>query len=47
MIVHNTSLSELQERVKNYSFVAEKIVNAEIFEVEPKKTDSRFDVLIG
>ena len=46
MIAHNTSLSELQEREKD-PFVAEKIVNAGIFEVEPKKTDSRFDFLIG
>ena len=47
VIAHNTSLPELQERVKNDPFVAEKIVSAEILEIDPKKTDDRLNFLIA
>ena len=38
VIVHNTSLSELQERVNNDPFVTEYVVNAEILEIDHKKS---------
>lgn len=46
VIAHKTSLPELQERVNNDPFVAEKIVNAEILEIDPKKADNRLNFLI-
>jgi len=47
VIAHNTSLSELNERVKEDPFVAENIVSSEIFEIEPKKADERLNFLVG
>ena len=47
VIAHNTSLSELQERVNKDPFVAENIVSAEILEIDPKKADDRLHFLIG
>jgi uncharacterized protein YciI len=47
LIAHNCSLSELQERVNNDPFVAQNIVNAEILEIDPKKTDERLSFLLG
>ena len=46
VIAHNTSLSELENRVNNDPFVTEDIVTAEIFEIDPKKTDERLSFLI-
>lgn len=46
VIAHNTSISELQERVNNDPFVAENVVNAEIFEIDPKKADERLSFLV-
>lgn len=37
VIAHNSSLSELQERVNNDPFVAENVVTAEILEIDAKK----------
>ncbi len=39
VIAHNTSLSELQDRVNEDPFVTENVVNAEILEIDPKKSD--------
>lgn len=47
VIAHNTSLSELQERVNNDPFVTENVVSAEILEIDPKKTDERLNFLVG
>lgn len=47
VIVHNSSLSELQERVNRDPFVAENIVQAEILEINPTKTDERLHFLVG
>ncbi len=47
VIVHNTSLSELQERVNKDPFVEENVVVPEILEIEPKKTDERLSFLVG
>lgn len=47
VIAHNTSLSELQERVNKDPFVAENIVNTEILEIDPKKVDDRLSFLVS
>ena len=47
VIVHNSSLSELQERVNHDSFVAENIVTVEIIEIDPKKSDERLSFLVN
>ena len=47
IIAHNTSVSELQERVSNDPFVSENVVSVEILEIEPKKADERLSVLVG
>jgi len=47
VIAHNTSLPELQERVKNDPFVSEKVVSVEILEIEAKKADERLSFLVG
>ena len=46
IVVHNTALSELQERVNQDPFVAENIVSAEILEITPAKADTRLDFLL-
>lgn len=47
IVAHNTSLSDLQSRVKSDPFVAEKVVSAEIIEITPSKTDERLKFLLG
>ncbi len=47
LLAHNTTLSELQDRVNDDPFVTQRIVNAEIFEIEPKKADQRLSFLLG
>ena len=47
IVAHNTSLSELQNRVNEDPFVAEDVVRAEILEVNPAKTDERLKFLLG
>ena len=46
IIAHNTSLPDLQIRVNDDPFVAENIVNAEILEITPSKTDERLAFLL-
>lgn len=46
IMAHNTSLSELQNRVNDDPFVAEGIVSAEIIEITPSKTDKRLSFLV-
>tara|TARA_B110001454_G_C12723230_1_gene435986 strand:+ start:21276 stop:21566 length:291 start_codon:yes stop_codon:yes gene_type:complete len=46
IIANNTSLNELSKRVDSDPFVIEKIVTAEIVEIEPGKADQRFDFLL-
>jgi len=43
---HNTTLSDLQERVNSDPFVAEGVVTAEILEITPAKTDDRLKFLL-
>jgi len=47
IVAHNTSLSDLQDRVNDDPFVAENIVSAEILEITPAKTDERLKFLLG
>jgi uncharacterized protein YciI len=47
IVAHNTTLSELQGRVKNDPFVAENVVSAEILEITPSKADERLKFLLG
>ncbi|NOZ52036.1 MAG: hypothetical protein GXP08_02660 [Gammaproteobacteria bacterium] len=46
ILAHNTSLPDLQNRVNNDPFVAENVVNAEILEITPSKTDQRLQFLL-
>lgn len=47
IVAHNTSLLDLQGRVNDDPFVAEKVVTAEIIEITPSKTDERLNFLLG
>ena len=46
IVAHNTSLSDLQNRVNRDPFVAEKVVSAEILEITPSKADERLKFLL-
>jgi len=46
IVAHNTSLSDLQDRVNSDPFVAEKVVDAEILDITPAKADARLAFLI-
>jgi uncharacterized protein YciI len=45
ILAHNTSLSDLQSRVKDDPFVAENVVSAEILEIAPSRTEKRLGFL--
>ncbi len=47
IVAHNTTLSDLRDRVNNDPFVAENIVSAEILEITPAKVDERLKFLLG
>ncbi len=47
LLAHNTSLADLERRVEQDPFVAEGVVNAEISEISPARTDDRLNFLIG
>jgi len=46
IVAHNTSLSDLQNRVNNDPFVTENVVSAEILEITPSKADERLKFLL-
>ena len=46
VIAHNTSFSELQDRVNKGPHVSEGVVSAEIIEIEPKKADEHLSFLV-
>jgi len=46
ILAHETSLADLQGRVSEDPFVAEKVVSAEILEVSPSITDERLNFLL-
>lgn len=45
IVAHDTSLSDLQERVNEDPFVAEEVVRAEIIEIRASKADERLAFL--
>ena len=47
ILAHNTSLADLQGRVSNDPFVAENVVKAEIFELDPGNADERLQFLVN
>jgi len=47
IVAHNTSLSDIQNRVSDDPFVAENVVGAEILEITASKTDERLQFLLG
>ena len=47
IVAHNTSLSDLQNKVNDDPFVAKNVVSAEILEINPSKTDERLEFLLG
>jgi uncharacterized protein YciI len=47
ILAHNTSLDDLQVRVNDDPFVAQDVVKAEIFELDPGKADERLQFLVN
>ncbi|MBI3415288.1 MAG: hypothetical protein HY043_08210 [Verrucomicrobia bacterium] len=47
ILAHSTSLADLQSRVNGDPFVAENVVKAEIFELDPGKADERLQFLVS
>lgn len=47
IVAHNTSRSELQQRVNEDPFVENHVVSAEILEITPAKADARLSFLLG
>ena len=47
IVAHHTSLPELQARMNEDPFVAEKIVNADILEIAPSRADERLQFLLA
>ncbi len=47
IVAHNTSRTDLQDRVNDDPFVAENVVSAEILEITPARTDERLKFLLG
>ena len=46
ILVHNTSLPNLQSRVNDDPFVVENVVSAEIIEITPSQADERLQFLL-
>jgi uncharacterized protein YciI len=47
IVAHNTSLSDLQDRVNADPFVAEGVVSAEILEITASRADDRLKFLLA
>ncbi len=47
IMAHNTSFTDLQSRVNADPFVAQNVVNAEILEITPSRTDDRLKFMVG
>jgi uncharacterized protein YciI len=47
ILAHNTSLPDLQSRVKADPFVEKDVVSAEILEIVPSRTDERLKFILG
>lgn len=46
ILAHNSSLADIESRVKEDPFVAEKVVTAEILEISPARADERLGFLL-
>jgi uncharacterized protein YciI len=47
LLAHNTTLPDLEKRVKEDPFVRKDVVSAEILELSPAMTDERLIFLLG
>lgn len=47
ILAHNTPRNDLERRVNEDPFVSEKVVSAELIEIEPAKADARLQFLVG
>lgn len=47
IMAYNTTLPELEQRVSNDPFVAQRVVSAEILEIAAAKADQRLNFLLG
>lgn len=47
ILAHNTTSAALQARVEEDPFVAEDVVKAEIFEMDPGRADARLQFLVS
>ena len=47
ILAHGVSLAELETRVNDDPFVAERVVTAEVLELAPSKADARLGFLVG
>lgn len=47
IVAHNTSLSDLQDRVSADPFVLEDVVKVEVLQVTPARVDARLDFLLA
>lgn len=47
IVAHNTSLPDLQSRLKDDPFVAENVVSAEVLEIAPSKAEERLEFLLA
>lgn len=46
IVAHNTSLIDLETRVNDDPFVAQKVVTVEILEITPARSDERLQFLL-
>jgi hypothetical protein len=46
VVAHNTSLTELQQRVAEDPFVVHRVVDAEVLQIAPGMVDPRLDFLM-
>ncbi|MES9990665.1 MAG: hypothetical protein ABW098_01850 [Candidatus Thiodiazotropha sp.] len=46
VLAHNASLSDLQSRIHDDPFVAQKVVSAEVLEITPGSSDERLAFLL-
>ena len=47
ILAHNTTPADLQKRVNEDPFVAENVVTAEMYELDPGKADERLQFLLN
>jgi uncharacterized protein YciI len=47
IVAHNTSADELRARVNLDPFVTANVVTPELIEIEPSRTDKRFEFLLA